>query len=441
MVGLFSDSISSDLDSGTFSWAPSVAGSYLVYCSASYSGYYANGTVTTGYITVPVATPAPVPNGYINPKYLVVGVIYAPPGSSSYVEYADTNSVGNTTTISNSFQSNIGYSVSIAKSFTVKAAKIINGTLTLTATQSTDYAQSSSSSSTATLTKTTNIAYKVPGTPTLSPINSDYDYIELWLNPELLMTYAPASGNNPASVSFDGYAFDPNDPASGQPPASGPYISGPDIVAVQVGCLDGDFPCPADLVLTNGVVTSGVLARSWASSADGYQWPAGEGPGLTTADIDNILSFDPLIPQNNYTLLESLPAGTTTDGRFTRDTYPPNPISYTYGELNTVYGMTQMNAQTSSRQTSHEVTEAFSLQESMSAGFFNFFKATTTLTQSQKLDWKYSTLHSLTTTNTLANSLSITGPPNNSSPAYNGPIEFLGYQDNLFGTFAFVPVN
>ena len=60
--------------------------------------------------------------GFINPKYVVVGVTYAPPGSSSSVQYTNTTSVGSTTTISNSFTSGVGFSVSVSHSFGMPAA-------------------------------------------------------------------------------------------------------------------------------------------------------------------------------------------------------------------------------------------------------------------------------------------------------------------------------
>jgi hypothetical protein len=62
------------------------------------------------------------------------------------------------------------------------------------------------------------------------------------------------------------------------------------------------------------------------------------------------------------------------------------------------------------------------------------------MTESLTLTWTYSWLDTLTTTTTLTNQLSIKGPPD-PPPAYTGPIEFVAYQDNLFGTFAFVPIN
>jgi hypothetical protein len=386
--------------------------------------------------------------GFINPKYVVVGVMYAPPGQLSDVQYTNTTMVGNTISLSNSFQSGVGYSVTVGGG--IGAASVFGGQVKLTATESTDYNQTSSSSSTNTLTQASTVRYTVSGTPTEAPINHDYDYILLWLNPELLVQYTPPNSGNSAIVTWTGYAFDPNDPVSGQPPASGPYISGPDVLEVQVGCLNGHFSCPSLLAWQNNsqtpgsMVASGLLARSWQSS--GYTWSPGESAALNFNDVCQILTFDPLSAtpsqcptQNNYTLLASYPS-VTSDGRFTKDGYPPNPVQYAIGASNEYYSLMHTDSQTQSQGNSKQIQQAFSLSQSFSSSFADIFSTSTTLKESLALTWTYSTLASLNTTETLQNSLSVTGPPD--SPAYpaNQPNEFVAYQDNTFGTFVFVPV-
>jgi hypothetical protein len=373
--------------------------------------------------------------GFINPKYVVVGVTYAPPGSSSTVQYTNTTSVGSTTTISSSFTSDVGYSVSVSTSVGIPAGKtVVAGGYTLVTTESTDYTQGSNSSNTSTINKSSTIAYTTPGTPTFSPVNSDYDFIWLWINPEILFSFVP--GSSPVILHSNGYAFDPTDPASGEPPPSGPYIAGPDIVEIQVGCLDGHFSCPSTLTITNGVVTSGTLARSWA--ANEYTWPAGEGPGLTSADIAAILTFDPLVPSNNYALLNSFPS-TTSDGRFTKEPFPPNDIQYPVGAATEAYNTVQMDTQSVASGTTHSVKQAFGVSESFGGGFLGLFDSSITMTESETLTWNYTYLNTLTTSTTMTDALSVKGPPD-PPPTYSGPAEFVAYQDNIFGTFAFVPV-
>jgi hypothetical protein len=361
--------------------------------------------------TATVATGTP---GFINPKYVVVGVTYAPPGPSSYVQYTDATTVGNTSTVSSSFSDDVGFSVSTTNQASIPSAEAnSSGGVTLTYTQSTDFTTTESSSTTVTLSKTATLAYKTPGVPTAdSPVDHDYDYIWLWLNPELLFS---VFSTTPTQIQWNGYAYDPNDPSG---------TGGPDIYAVQVGCLNGDFSCPS---------ADTILARSWATDVT---WPAGQGPGLTSSDIANILLSDPLA--SSYSLLDGLPS-TTSDGRFTRGAYPPNPINYTEGGLNTMYSLSTTDSESVAQGASYQVKQSFGLTEKLSGSFLGIWGETTTYKETDTLIWNYSWLNTLTTTTTITDALSITGPPD--SPPYTGPGQFIYYQDNIFGTFLFYPSN
>lgn len=378
--------------------------------------------------------------GFLNPKYVVVAVTYAPPGSDSYVSYSQTTSVGNTISLKDSFESDIGYSVSVQLSEIFKGS-VVSGKRSLTRTSSTDYIQGSSSETSTTLSKSTSLTYQTPGTPTFSPVNSDYDYIWLWLNPEVLVGYVPPSGGNPAAIQWQGYAFDPNDLSGTQ---------GPDIFPVQVGCLNGHVSCPSSLTWFNGIeapgsyVSSGTLARSWQSTANGYKWPTGEFSGLTFDDVCQILTYDVLASmpgqcpiQNNYTMFTGFPQ-TTSDGRFTIGSFPPNPIPYVPGALTTKYTLSQENTESYARGATNTVKQAFSLENSFNIDFLSAWDGTYTTKENQTLTFSNSWLDTLTRTTTLTDSLSITGPPV-PPPPYDGPDQFIYYQDNLFGTFAFLP--
>jgi hypothetical protein len=368
--------------------------------------------------------------GFINPKYVIVGVTYAPPGPSSNVTYTNATSIGNTSTISSSFSNDLGFSVSVTNKASIPGGKVVNGFAGFTNTSSTDYTQGSNSSTTTTINKSTSVAYKTNGTgDAFSPVNSDYDTIWLWLNPELIITYIPATSTAGASIQWNGYAFDPNDPSG---------AGGPDIYPVQVGYLNGHFG-------SNPSVNA-VLARSWAT---GQTWPSGEGPGLTSTDIGTIIANDPLA--SGYSLLASLPT-TTSDGRFTQIPYPPNPIAYTQaglgngGGLTTTYNLVQTNTQSVASGASNQFKQAFGVEEDFGGSFLGLWGTSTTLKESDTLTWNYSWLNTLTTTTTLTNALSITGPGCPQplapcSPEYTGPGQFIGYQDNLYGTFVFVPAN
>lgn len=366
--------------------------------------------------------------GFVNPKFVIVGVTYAPPGPSSSITYTGTTSIGNTTTISNSFSEDIGFSVSVAAKFSGVVA-----TGSITGTESTDYTQGSSSATTTTISKLTSLAYKTMGTGNaFSPVSHDYDTIWLWLNPVVMLTYTPGTSSTPAGIQWNGYGFDTTDP-------SGTYQ--PDVEPVLVGYLNGDFGSNPSI--------NAILARSWAT---GQTWPTGEGPGLTTADITNIIAADPLT-NSSYSLLQFYPY-TTSDGRFTLMEGPnsPNPIPYEQagpgngGGLTTIYSVTQTNTQSVAQGSSSGFKQAFGMEEVFGGTLFGT-GVTTTLKQSDTLNWTNSTLSTLTTTTTLQDALSVTGPgcpalpPGPCSPEYAGPGQFLLYQDNQYGTFMFYPAN
>jgi hypothetical protein len=366
--------------------------------------------------------------GFVNPKYVVVGITYAPPGPSSSVQYTGTTSVGNTTTIANSFANDVGFSVSVKATIQGWGA---GGSVT--GTSSTDYTQGSNSSTTTTFSKLTSLAYKTAGTGNaFSPVASDYDTIWLWLNPVVLLTYTPATSKTTADIQWNGFGYDTTDPSGKEQP---------DVYPVLVGWLNGHFGSSASI--------NKILARGWVSPT--MIWPAGQGPGLTSTDIANIIAADPLT--GTYTLLDSFPS-TTSDGRFTimPGTNSPNPIPYTQagpgngGGLTAIYSTTQTNTESVAQGTSHTFKQAFGMQEVFSGKVFDI-GLTTTLNQTDTLTWTHSWLNTLTTTTTLQDALSVTGPscpappPGPCSPVYAGPGQFLLYQDNQFGTFLFYPAN
>ncbi len=382
--------------------------------------------------------------GFINPKYFVVGVTYAPPGPSSYVQYTGATSIGNTVQIGSTFSNKVGFSISVSAG--------IQGWGTggsVTGTSSTDYTQSSNTSTTTTLTKATSLTYKTGGTGNAySPVSSDYDVIWLWLNPVVVLTYTAPTSDTPAEVQWNGYGYDTNDPSGTQQP---------DIYPVLVGWLDGDFGDDPSV--------DAVLARSWASGSN-YVWPSGQGPGLTPSDISQILASDPFAgctydnsmldwtncpyATNNF---GSHPPSTTPDGRFTLVTVPnnPNPVPYEQAGpgngagITTTYSVNQMNTQSVAQGTSTAFTQEFSMEEVFSAAPFGI-GIKTTLNQSDTLSWTSSWLNTLTTTTTLQQALSLTGPscpadPGPCNPLYAGPGQFDVYQDNQYGTFMFYPTN
>lgn len=364
--------------------------------------------------------------GYINPKYVIVGITYAPPGPNSSVTYTNSTLVGNTITLTSSFSNTVGFSVSVETD--ISAWSIVGGAaVKVTATESSEYTQGSSSSTTTTVSQQASVSDKTNGTGNaFSPVNHDYDTIWLWLNPLMIFSIDPNSGN----ITWNGYGYDSHD------------VAGPDVFPVQVGYLNGDFGPNSSI--------AAVLARNWVTSNEpGVTWPAGDGPGLTSTDISNILAAD-FFTNPSYTLPSPLPT-TSADGRFTQIPFPPNPVAYEQaglgngGGLTTGYNLVNTNTTTLGQGTSYMFKQTFGTDEQFKGGTW-FAKFTLDLKQSDTLTFAHTWQHTLTTTQTLTNALSITGPgcPQTTEPCvptYTGPAQFIVYQDNQYGTFMFYPKN
>lgn len=374
----------------------------------------------------PAITCGDVP-GYVGPKYLVVGVSYAAPGPGSFVQYSTSSSFGTTTSLSSSFSSNTSISVSLSHG--VSIAGVLKGDVKVTGTVSAS--QTSTTSSSTTVSIENLFTTLLPGTPdAFSPINHDYDIIWLWLNPVMLFTVRLSPPSFPSAVTWNGYAYDLAD----QP--------GMDIWPIEVGYLNGHFgPLPPTHVT--------VLSRSWAAT---QVYPPGHGPELTSEDFANILRSDPFTTAGySVTLSPSANPVTSSDGRFTiAGVTNGSAQSFVYRQpapggspLTQSFTNTYTTMSTLGRSSAYQEQVEFGIDVSLSGSFFAKFSST--LNISQTFTHTHEASSSVTSTGTVIDSLSITGPPCGSntppcSPVYTGPSEFDVYQDNIFGSFMFNPV-
>ncbi len=395
---------------------------------------------------------------YINPKYIIMGVTYAPPGgSSSSVSYQNTGIVGNTTTNSSSFSSGTTYSESLGVTATMKTDSLLWGFMSgisVTASQSEAWTQQSNASNTVTMNLQNSSQMKTTGVPYIySPVDHDYDIIWLWLNPVVLFTIPPTNGGG--SVVWNGYGYDYNDP-----------VHDMDVWGVYVGYLNGDFG-PMDSQDLDA------LGRGWITT---QVFGPGDSAAITAADYPNILAADPFAnnvsDQNSGYQVELAPGSspaTTTDGRFTQVeattlnangqavTSPEPSIDYKQAPPDSTSGIqtTYANQYTnivanatgsqSTAQTTYGLETKFT--EEAKAGFLGD-GATLKFTEDLKQNWTYTsvntTLNTLTNTNTQTNTAVIAGPPCAATtapcvPQYTEPHEFTIYQDNRYGTFMFWP--
>jgi hypothetical protein len=125
--------------------------------------------------------------GTIEPDYLVLAVVYAPPGSAggapSSVAYGTGSNTGVTTSASSSFKQ--GYSVTVGAEGGILASGSVSSSF--------GYGRSSSSSESLDIKKSETTTIKVNG-PAFDGIDHDRDLIYLWLNPLLKVRSTSTEG-------------------------------------------------------------------------------------------------------------------------------------------------------------------------------------------------------------------------------------------------------
>jgi hypothetical protein len=372
--------------------------------------------------------------GYINPRFLVVGVTYAPPGPSAntLVNYTKSTFVGSTESLSQSFMGSTMQSVSLTYGFNIPlvASGKISNTFATTA--------SVTNKSTSTVTSSVQVSTgeETFGTGNyFAPVNHDYDKIWVWLNPVALFTI---NAGVPLPV-WNGYGADSTDQ------------NGLDIVPIALGYLNGHFGAiPPDIQTS--------INRAWAAK---QVFPGGQGPALTAAaDFAQIASADPF-SNSTYGVNEigsNPPSPSTPDNRF-KVTNCNNGNSFSYLQADPsstpaifTCSLTYTNLSTQEQAISTSYSQTFSVDNSFSgSGFFSSFSSE--LKTSNTLTWTTDAQSSITASTTSTGNLSVQGPPCNNVmqgvgpcvPVYdangNQPTQFVVYQDNMFGTFMFAPVH
>lgn len=353
------------------------------------------------------------PAGWVNPKYIVIGVEYAPPGSSSKVTYTKNTVVGNTTTTGSSFNNKVSQSISLSGSTSLLG--FFSGKETTTISGS--YAQQSGSSTTVSVSQTTSNETGLQGfTDPKNGVNHNYDYIFVWLNPvALFYDYTDSSGV--VHVVSTGYGYDLTDQR---------VFNDMDVIGIPVGCINGYLPAQSSAWTATCDDIASVYARTWAAkNVDGST------PGLTTADLTNILHADPFYTTYTPTLASG--SFTTTDGRFTEcDTSGCTETIDFEPNLSDTYSQGYTSTTTNTHNYSH--TETFSVEQQFTSSIF-WKTFTLSLQTSDEMTWTYSSSHAVSNSQGQTASFSIVGP----SPGYTGPLQFVAFQDNYYGTFMFFP--
>lgn len=385
-----------------------------------------DGTVTYSAITntaTLVPPPPPPVTGYLDPKYKIVGVVYSPPGSTSFVQYTDTTMMGTSTSTQSSFSTNESASTTICGTAGFNIFGSTGGSVTICGTDSNSFTQESDTSSSFAVNQTTTFVNKWQGST--NGLNHGNDVVYVWLNPIVVYT-VPGSSTGTAvatPVQWNGYSYDTAD------------TDGMEVVPIYLSQLMNPSSIAAD-----DPTLYDRLQRTWAqNNLDGT------GPGLTDADLAIIAAAD---PYSNPDYVPTLASGTqvTTDGRFTAtgNQLIYEPGTATSGAPTYSYSWAQTATSTQGSGGKNTYQTGVSLSESFKGGFFG---SSITLDLKQGLQWtwvdQWNNLYTQQSGET--NQVSITGPAycapgSTTCTPYEGPEEFSIFQDNVYGTFMMNPV-
>ena len=377
-----------------------LAGNQILVTGGQTGTQYSSVTASSELFTTPME------GGYLSPKFVVLGVAYAPPGAGSSVTYSDTSLLATTTTLDDVFTN----STSIAVTNTIGLGLGIgpvNASTTGTAVVTGTYAYTKDSTTAETIQRSTQVTLEVNG-PASSAVGVDHDYdiVSVWFNPVANITIAPSAQS---SVMWTGYSFDDRDPNS---------YGSPDVIGFPVLCLKNPYSsyCTQYAVFYN---------RAWDSSGSG---------GFTLADYAQILSTDPFGVNPNYE--------PRSDPSTRFSVQADYPVQYTVaapgqGAMPTTGALTVTNTTSSTLALSDSYMVAISLDLNTSQSFLALISNDIKTTNTTGWTSKASTLHSAS--NSSVASFKVVNPL--ATDNYQGPPSFNVWLDNLYSTFMFYSPN
>jgi hypothetical protein len=352
----------------------------------------------------PTVKPPPPVTGTVTGKYLVLTVIYAPPGtnggkSASNTSYESDSSTGTTSSNSSSFKQD--YSVSATVKFGLGCSTDGSGKTTCPLSvgggASFEYTKNDTHTDALDMKKTVSSKIVVPG-PSADGVDHDRDEIWLLLRPKWGFTVSGKSVT---------WTFDPDQ-------------SQAVVQFVFVGALKD----PTKLA-------PGVLRDLQAA-------------GITTQDYAEILAADPLSqclppvalpfatprPNGPSVCNTPVPAAPRYVSAFTSVPYDP---PFAQGDTVTTQTITIDNSLVSTQTDSSQYSNKIGITVESGLDFKPVFEAS--LKEENDFTW--------TETNTTSNlagseqkmSLTMGGP----AFGYTGPVNMAVYYDTLYKTFAFVP--
>jgi hypothetical protein len=334
--------------------------------------------------------------GGVAPKYVVIGVIYAPPNPGptsafgpSYVNYTGTTQAGTNSTLSSSFQNESSYSTS-------------GSFLGVTLSGGADWSQTTDDSTSISVNKTISASLAYPGTVPATGVglNHDDDVIALWINPALLCTAEETWNLLPIPAAAQCVIYDPEGlPGDPDDPAM-------DVQKIPLGELNGDY----SLQLLNSDIYNILQSHN-----------------ITPADYPTIVSADPYVTcRDSINCVKNVIGVNLT--RFDRQDQAPI-IDFGNGCIKTDYSVSYQTTTTEGQDASQSfaVTNTLSGSESFLGTMNEILKSTQTWTNK----W------SETTTSMTGQTAELV--VNEPCSGYTGPSQFAVYKDNIYGTFMLFP--
>ena len=344
-------------------------------------------------------------SGWVRPKYLVVGLTYAPPGSKSTAVYSNGFVNGTSQSNMSTFISTVTTKEVDTFGFGIKG--VVSGSAT--DTESSTYTQEQDNTNSITIAETNATGLTVPG-PASSGLGVDHDYdtIYVWLNPEVFM-----EAFNSVVVT-NGYGWDARD-----------TISGVDVVQLTVGQLEGTQPITNQDYLDR-------LARTWDTSLG----------GLNSTDFADILHADPFAANPSFNPKDD------TSGRYElpESGNPPQPTDLIFNYIpvppgGQATGQTYSSSYTATSATGKTAKDTHSVTYSFDSKAGVSFVWIVQEEMSEDDTYTYTNQSSQTVTSGTTQSANFTIYPPLSTDNYPGPTGIQVWKDNVYGTFVFYPEN
>lgn len=348
-------------------------------------------------------------SGWIRPKYEVVGLVYAPPGAKSSVNYTNGFQSGTGTSTMNTYSSSYTEKVTVSVGVGIKG--VASGTVTGSSSTGWGQTQDSTNSLALSETYTTGLVQGGPLSSALG-VDHDYDVFYVWLNAEELIGIAGTE------IARNGFGWDERDSAATVCGVAG--ISGMDVAAITLGQLRGTQTIPADLQCR--------LNRVWDPSLG----------ALTSTDLLEIASADPFYanPQFNPNTANSaryeLPNGQDLIMNYIPAAPGQQPTGYTYTSS---YSTTTTQGQTAT--DTHSTS--WSVDVNASANFLTYYSASLSVGKSATYTSTNKNSSSITSGTSQGANFTIYGPA--ATDNYTGPTAIQVWKDNVYGTFMFFPEN